>query len=396
MLNNLFKHTSLQQSFGVNMLALVERGTQPRILSLRRALQEYISHRQEVITRRAEYELERARRRAHILEGLLKALDSIDEIIATIRASSTTEDARNNLIGAFGFTEIQANAILDMRLARLAGLERQKIEDEYKEVMAIIADLESLLADPNKVLASIKQDLITLKEKYGDDRRTVIQDVSSDLSVEDLIPEVDVLVTMTNRGYVKRIPADVYRTQRRGGKGVTGLTMRDEDARAAHSVGQYDGLTTGLHQSWQGLIRSKCMSCRMPAALPRVCPSSISSACLPDETVTTFLNIRDFSSANYLFFTTRMGTVKRVALDQFKAVRSNGLIAIGLDEGDELVWVRMSSGTDDVVLSTKLGQAIRFSEDDVRPMGRPAAGVRGIRLDPGDQVIASEVVIGRF
>ncbi|MEZ4507771.1 MAG: DNA gyrase subunit A [Thermomicrobiales bacterium] len=228
-LNNLFKHTSLQQSFGVNMLALVERRISASYSEPATRASEYIGHRQEVVVRRAEYELERARRRAHILEGLLKALDSIDQIIATIRASGTTEEARSNLMSGFGFTEIQANAILDMRLARLAGLERQKIEDEYKEVMAIIAELEALLADPQKVLAAIKQDLAYLKEKYGDERRTIIQDVSSDLSVEDLIPEVDVLVTMTNRGYVKRIPADVYRTQRRGGKGVTGLTMRDED-----------------------------------------------------------------------------------------------------------------------------------------------------------------------
>ncbi|MCA9858856.1 MAG: DNA gyrase subunit A, partial [Thermomicrobiales bacterium] len=389
-LNNLFKHTSLQQSFGVNMLALVERGTQPRILSLRRALQEYVGHRQEVIVRRAEYELERARRRAHILEGLLKALDSIDEIIATIRASATTEEARNNLMGAFGFTEIQANAILDMRLARLAGLERQKIEDEYKEVMAIIEDLEGLLGDPKRVLAAIKQDLATLKEKYGDERRTVIQDMSSDLSVEDLIPEVDVLVTMTNRGYVKRIPADVYRTQRRGGKGVTGLTMRDEDA-VQHilAANTMDSLLvfTNRGKVYQVKVHELPDAGRTAKGLPIVNIVSM----LPDETVTTFLNIRDFSAASYLFFTTRMGTVKRVALDQFKSVRSNGLIAIGLEDGDELVWVRMSSGSDDVVLTTRKGQAIRFSEDDVRPMGRPAGGVRGIRLDPGDEVIASEV-----
>lgn len=391
-LNNLFKHTSLQQSFGVNMLALVERGTQPRILSLRRALQEYITHRQEVTVRRAEYELERARRRAHILKGLLKALDSIDQIIATIRASSTTEDARNNLIGTFGFTEIQANAILDMRLARLAGLERQRIEDEYKEVMAIIADLEALLADPAKVRASIKQDLELLKEKYGDDRRTIIQDVSSDLSVEDLIPEVDVLVTMTNRGYVKRIPADVYRTQRRGGKGVTGLTMRDEDG-VQHilSANTMDSLLvfTNRGKVYQVKVHELPDAGRTAKGLPIVNIVSM----LPDETVTTFLNIRDFSASHYLFFTTRMGTVKRVSLDQFKSVRSNGLIAIGLEDGDELVWVRVSSGTDHVVLSTRMGQAIRFSEDDVRPMGRPAAGVRGIRLGEGDQVIASEVSI---
>jgi len=389
-LNNLFKHTSLQQSFGVNMLALVERGTQPRILSLRRALQEYIGHRQEVTVRRAEYELERARRRAHILEGLLKALDSIDQIIATIRGSSTTEDARNNLIGTFGFTEIQANAILDMRLARLAGLERQKIEDEYKEIMATIAELEALLADPQKVLASIKADLSTLKEKYGDERRTVIQDVSSDLSVEDLIPEIDVLVTMTNRGYVKRIPADVYRTQRRGGKGVTGLTMREEDGvQHIFFANTMESLLvfTNRGKVYQVKVHELPDAGRTAKGLPIVNIISM----LPDETVTTFLNVRDFSDAKYLFFTTRMGTVKRVSLDQFKSVRSNGMIAINLDQGDELIWVRMSSGNDDVVLTTRKGQAIRFTEEDVRPMGRPAAGVRGIRLEPSDEVIASEV-----
>ena len=229
-LNNLFKHTQLQSSFGVNMLALVDGGTQPRSLTLKRALQEYINHRQVVITRRTEFELERARRRAHVLEGLKIALDHIDEVIATIRSSRTTETARANLMKKFSLTEVQATAILDMRLARLAGLERKKVEDELKEVRAEIVRLETLLGDPKLILGVIRADMATLKEKYGDERRTRIQDISGALSEEDLIPEVDVLVTLTNRGYVKRSTDDVFRTQRRGGRGVTGLKMRDEDA----------------------------------------------------------------------------------------------------------------------------------------------------------------------
>src|ERR671911_131834 len=229
-LNNLFKHTQLQSSFGVNMLALIERGTQPRSLTLKRALQEYIGHRQEVITRRTEFELERARRRAHVLEGLKIALDNIDAVIATIRASRTTESARANLMKQFSLTEVQSSAILDMRLARLAGLERKKIEDELKEVRAEIKRLEALLADPKLILSVIRDDMAALKDKYGDERRTRIQDISGALSEEDLIPEVDVLVTLTTRGYVKRSVDGVFRTQHRGGRGVTGVTMRDEDA----------------------------------------------------------------------------------------------------------------------------------------------------------------------
>ncbi|MBA3643262.1 MAG: DNA gyrase subunit A, partial [Chloroflexia bacterium] len=229
-LNNLFKHTALQQTFGVNMLALVEQGTQPRILTLKRALQEYIAHRQVVLTRRTEFELERARRRAHILEGLKIALDQIDAVIATIRRSRTTETARQNLRATFKLSEVQANAILDMRLARLAALERRKVEDELKEVRLEITRLETILADPNLVLDLIRTDLAGLKEKFGDERRTQIRDISGILSEEDLIPEVDVLVTLTTRGYVKRIAHDVYRTQHRGGKGITGVTMRNEDA----------------------------------------------------------------------------------------------------------------------------------------------------------------------
>ncbi len=390
-LNNLFKHTALQQTFGVNMVALVENGTQPRILTLKRALQEYIAHRREVITRRTEFELERARRRAHVLEGLKIALDQIDAVIATIRRSRTTETARANLIKEFKLSEIQANAILDMRLARLAALERKKVEDELKEVRAEIVRLETLLADPNLILGLIRDDMAALKEKYGDERRSRIQDISGALSEEDLIPEVDVLVTLTARGYVKRIADGVYRTQHRGGKGITGVTMRGEDA-VQHilAANTMDSLLvfTNRGKVYQLKVHELPDAGRTAKGVPIVNLMNIQ----PDETVTTMMRVTDFSSAGYLFFTTRLGRVKRVSLDQFQAVRSSGLIAIGLEPGDELAWVRMTGGQDDIVLVTEQGQAIRFHEDDARAMGRPAAGVIGIRLDTKDRVIASEVV----
>lgn len=391
-LNNLFKHTQLQASFGVNMLALVENGSQPRLLTLKRALQEYIGHRQEVITRRTEYELERARRRAHVLEGLKIALDNIDEVIATIRASRTTESARTNLMKKFTLTEIQANAILDMRLARLAGLERKKIEDELKEVLAEIVRLEAILGDPKLVLAIIREDMAALKEKYGDERRTRIQDISGVLSEEDLIPEVDVLVSLTNRGYVKRSSDDLFGAQGRGGKGKTGLKMREEDG-VQHilAANSHDWLLvfTNRGKVYQLKVHELPDAGRTAKGVPIVNLINVQ----PDETVTTLMKVRDYDAGQYLFFTTRLGRVKRTELSQFRSVRSSGLIAIGIDPEDELVWVRMTSGEDDVMLVSHGGQAARFKESAVRPMGRPAAGVIGIRLDPGDRVIASEAVV---
>src|SRR6478752_879273 len=390
-LNNLFKHTALQTTFGVNMLALVERGTQPRVLGLRRALQEYITHRQEVIRRRTEYELERARRRAHILEGLKIALDNIDAVIATIRRSQTTETARKNLMSGFKLTELQANAILDLRLARLAALERKKIDDEYKEVLKTIASLEAILADPEKILAIIRTDMAELKQKYGDDRRTRIQDVSGMLSEEDLIPEVDVLVTITNKGYVKRIADDVYRTQHRGGRGVAGVTMREHDGiQHILAANTMDSLLvfTNRGRVYQVKVHELPDAGRTAKGLPIINVINLQ----PDESVTTLMNIKEYDSTKFLFFTTRMGRVKRTSLDQFKAVRSSGLIAIGIEEEDELAWVRITSGSDEVILVSEHGQAIKFHETDARAMGRPAAGVIGMRLAPKDRVIAFEVV----
>jgi len=390
-LNNLFKHTALQSTFGVNMLALVERGTQPRVLSLRRALQEYITHRQEVIRRRTEYDLERARRRAHILEGLKIALDNIDAIIATIRRSQTTDTARRNLMSGFKLTELQANAILDLRLARLAALERKKIDDEYKEVLKMIAALEAILADPEKILSIIRTDMAELKQKYGDERRTRIQDVSGMLSEEDLIPEVDVLVTITNKGYVKRIADDVYRTQHRGGRGVAGVTMREADGiQHILAANTMDSLLvfTNRGRVYQVKVHELPDAGRTAKGLPIINVINLQ----PDESVTTLMNIKEYDSSKFLFFTTRMGRVKRTSLDQFKAVRSSGLIAIGIEEEDELAWVRITSGSDEVILVSEHGQAIKFHETDARAMGRPAAGVIGMRLAPKDRVIAFEVV----
>jgi DNA gyrase subunit A len=389
-LNNLYKHTALQSSFGVNMLALVD-GAQPRVLTLKRALQLHIEHRQEIITRRTQFELERARRRAHILEGLKIALDNLDAVIRTIRQSRTSESARANLMRDFKLSELQATAILDMQLRRLAALERRKIEEEYRELLKEINRLEDLLANPRKILALIKEDLQGLKEKYGDARRSRIVDFTGEISEEDLIPEVDVLVTLTNRGYVKRIADDVYRTQRRGGRGVTGVTMREADGvQRMLSANTHDSLLffTDRGRVFQVKVHELPDSGRTAKGVPIINLISIE----PTELITTVLPVRDYSDGQYLFFCTRNGRVKRTALSQFASVRSSGLIALGLDEDDELAWVRMTSGSDEIILVTEQAKAIRFHEDDARPMGRPAAGVIGIRLARNDRVMAADVI----
>ena len=389
-LNNLFKHTALQQSFGVNMLALVEKGTQPRVITLKRALTEYLSHRQEVVTRRTQFELDKAERRAHILEGLKIALDQIDAVIKTIRNSESTDTARVDLIKKFKLSEVQANAILDMRLGRLAALERAKIEQELAEVQAEIIRLRTLLGDPKLILAVIREDMLHLKNKYGDARRSEIRDAEGNLSEADLVEERNVLVTLTQKGYVKRSSGEQFRLQKRGGRGVTGVKMREEDG-VQHILhaNTHDSLLvfTSRGKVYQLKVHELPDVGRATRGMPIVNLINMQ----PDETVMTMLNVKDFSSAKHLFFTTRLGRVKRTSLDQFQSVRSSGLIAIGLDEGDELAWVRMTSGNDDILLVTEKGQAIRFDEDDVRSMGRQAAGVIGIRLAKGDRVIAFEV-----
>lgn len=389
-LNALFKHTQLQQTFGVNMLALVD-GTQPRVLTLKRSLQLYLAHREEVVRRRTEFELLRARRRAHILEGLKIALDHLDAVIKTIRESRTADVARTNLMAGFALTEVQANAILEMQLRRLAALERRKIEQDYRDLLKTISALELLLADPNKILRVIKEELIDLKEAFGDERRSHIQDMSGEITDEDLIPEVNVLVMLTNRGYVKRLPDGTYRTQHRGGRGVTGMTVRETDGvQRMVAANTHDSLLffTNRGRVFHIKVHELPDVGRTAKGTPVINLIGIQ----PGEAITTLLPVRNFANATHLFMCTRSGRVKRTNLDQFSSVRASGLIAIGLDDGDELAWVRMTSGSDDLILVTEQGQSIRFHEEDVRAMGRQAAGVIGIRMHPEDRVIAAEVV----
>ncbi len=390
-LNALYKHTQMQTTFGINMLALVDGGLQPKVLTLKRMLQEYVAHRQEVIRRRTEYDLDKARARAHILEGLKIALDNIDAIIRTIRESRTTESARNNLIRNFTLTEIQANAILELQLRRLAALERKKIEDEYNEVIKLIAELEDILANPRKVLHLIQADLKHLKEKYGDERRTrIIPDVTGEVSDEDLIPDIRVLITFTDRGYIKRQAADVYRTQRRGGRGIKGMVTREQDiVRHLLNCGSLDNLLffTDRGKVYQLKAHEVPDSSRTAKGLPLVNLISLE----PGEQVTSMLAVPDFDG-EYLVMATHRGKIKRTQLREYSQVRSNGLIAIGLEEGDRLGWVQVSHGQEDVLMTTVRGQTARFKQSEVRPMGRPATGVNGINLDDDDRVISMQLV----
>ncbi len=389
-LNQLFKYTPLQTTFGVNMLALV--GGEPRILPLKRALQVYIEHRRQVITRRTEFELKKARQRAHILEGLLIALSNLDAVIKTIRQSPDAEVARERLMKQFKLTDAQAQAILDMQLRRLAALERQKIEEEHAQLLKTIAYLEDLLANPHKILDLIKEDVVGLKEKYGDERRTqIVADVSEDFDEEDLIPREEVLISITRRGYVKRVPASTYRAQMRGGRGVTGMTTREEDA--VQFLFAVNTLDTILYFTDKGKVYSE-KAYRVPDAgrTAKGIPIINLINLAPDERVTATVTVPDFEKAEYLTMVTRRGKIKRTNLSEFESVRPSGLIAIILDDGDELGWVKLTEGDDEVVVVTQGGQAIRFKETDVRPMGRAAGGVMAIRLANADQVACMDVV----
>jgi DNA gyrase subunit A len=391
-LNALYKHTQMQTTFGVNMLALVENGRQPRLLTLKRILQEYVDHRREVIRRRTEFDLDKARARAHILEGLKIALDNLDAIIQTIRESRTRESARNNLMRNFSLSEAQSNAILEMQLGRLAALERKKIEDEYQEVIKLIGELEDILANPRKVLHLIKEDLKYLRDKYGDARRTrIIPEANGEVSDEDLIPDVRVLITLTDRGYIKRQVPDVYRTQRRGGRGVRGAPTREQDVvRHILTCNTMDDLLffTDRGKVYQLKSHEVPDASRTAKGLPLVNLISLE----PGEQVTSVLAVPDFEKAEYLIMATVRGKIKRTALREYSQVRSNGLIAIGLEEGDLLGWVAMTHGHEDVLMTTARGQTIRFTQDQVRPMGRPASGVIGINLDDDDRVVGMDLV----
>ncbi len=392
-LNNLFKHTAMQLAFNLNMLALVDG--QPQTLPLKSVIAHHIEHRREIVRRRTEYDLGKARDRAHVLEGLKIALDHLDEVIRTIRASADVETARANLIAGFGLSEIQAQAILDMRLARLAALERKKIEDEYLAVIQLIAELEDILANPSRVLAIIKDELTELKRKYAGERRTrVVDDSSRELTDEDLIADEDVVVTISRRGYIKRQPVATYRRQGRGGKGIIGHVTREEDA--------VDSLLVANTHDW-GLFftnRGRVFSAKVHAVVDASRQAKgIPIINLPGvqveagEVPTATLVVPDFKAGRYLVMATRRGVIKKTPLEQFEKVRSSGIRAITLADDDELAWVGVAAGHDDVIIATALGKLARFAETEVRAMGRDAAGVIGIRLArAGDEVVSMSVV----
>ncbi len=389
-LNQLYKYTPLQTTFGVQMLVLV--AGVPRLVSLKRAMLLFIEHRREVIRRRSEYLLAKARDRAHILEGLLKALAHLDEVIQTIRRSRTAETARKNLMKRFGFTERQAQAILEMPLRRLAALERKKLEEEYKEVTAQIRELEDLLAHPAKILEVIRKEIKDLAQRYGDDRRTrILAEAKEDFDEEDLIPNEPVLVILTRKGYIKRVPVDHFRAQGRGGKGVRGHTVKTDDEVAL--VLSARALDTALFFTDRGKVYAERVY-RIPEAgrTGKGLPVVNVVALQPEERVTAVVAVPDFDQGRYLFFATHKGKVKRPALREAASGRSTGLVAVILHEGDALGWVRLTSGQDEVLLVTAQGQALRIREEEVRPLGRHAGGVQGIRLREGDEVVAMDVV----
>lgn len=391
-MNQLFKLTPLQSSFHYNMLALVN-GIQPRILGLRDILREFVKHRQIVVRRRTEFELAKAKARAHILEGLKIALDHIDEVIKVIRESKTYEDASANLQSKFGLDDIQAQAILAMQLRKLTGLERQAIEDELAELHKQIAELEKILADEQKILDIIKAELLDMKDKYGDPRRSkIINHELGKFDEEDLIPEEDVVILMTADNYIKRTLMSDYKRQNRGGKGRKGLTTKEDDV-----VDQM--IMAGTHDTLDFFTNKGRMFRLKAYEVPQASLQAKGTAAVnllqlqPEEKITSIIKTdKDSDDDGYLFMTTTNGTIKKTAIREYANVRANGLIAIKLDDGDELRWVRKSTGKDDVVISTMFGQAIRFSETETRPMGRSAHGVRGMRLRPGDKVVGMDIV----
>jgi DNA gyrase subunit A len=389
-LNQLYKYTPLQSTFGVQLLALVE-GV-PRLLSLKRALQIFIDHRREVIYRRSQFELNRARDRAHILAGLLIALGHLDEVIDLIRRSPDAETAKERLMQRFELSDKQAQAILDMQLRRLAALERQKIEDEQKQTLERIAYLEDLLASPQKILLVIKDDLLEMTEKYGDKRHTrIAREASQDFREEDLVPDEPVLISLTQRGYIKRVAAAAFRAQSRGGRGVTGHVTKEEDE--VMMVIPARTLDTILFFSDRGKVYSE-KAYQIPDAdrTARGIPVVNVLALEAGETLTAAVAVSQFDENHFCMMATRDGRIKRIALSEFASVRPSGLIAISLDNGDRLGWARQTGGDDDVILVTEQGQALRFTESEVRPMGRAASGVTAIKLAEDDHVASMEVV----
>jgi len=389
-LNQLYKYTALQTTFGVQMLALVDG--EPRLLPLKKALQIFIEHRQQVLTRRTQFELEKARNRAHILEGLLIALTNLDAVIQTIKESPDADVAKDRLMKRFKLTEVQAQAILDMQLRRLAALERQKIEDEYKQLKEQITLFEDLLAHPKKILALIQDDMHELVDQYGDERRThIATEAIENLSESDLVPDEAVLISLTAQGYVKRVAATAYRSQGAGGKGVTGHATKEEDE--VLTLIPARSLDTMLFFSDRGKVYSEKVyqipdADRAAKGIPLVNVLSLE----PGETITAAVSVPDFEEAEYLTLATRNGRIKRMPLAELASVRPSGILAVSLEDEDKLGWARLTLGKDEIILITERGQALRFSEEVVRPMGRTAGGVTGIRLTEEDKVASMEVV----
>lgn len=391
-LNQLYKLTPLQSNFHYNMLALID-GVQPRVLGLKEMLSEFVKHRQIVVRRRTEFELKKAKARAHILEGLKIALDHIDEVIATIRASKTTDIAEKALREKFGLTEIQAKAILAMQLRRLTGLEREAIEAELAALLKLIGELEAILADENEILRIIKEELLEMKDKYGDERKTkIINHELGKFSDEELIPEEESVILLTTENYIKRTLLSEYRRQHRGGKGKRGMTTKEKDI--------IDHLVPASTHDWLLFFTNRGRVFRLktyevPAAsLQAKGVAAVNLLQLqPEEKITSIIKLEQNSSdKDFLFMATVKGTVKKTALKDFANIRTNGLNAINLDEGDELRWIQKTDGESDIIISTSAGQAVRFNEDDVRAMGRAARGVRGVRLRPNDNVVGMDIV----
>lgn len=388
-LNNLFKQTAMQSNFGIIMLALVNG--QPRVLNLREMLQYYLKHQQEVIRRRTEYDLRKAEARAHILEGLRIALDHLDQVIALIRASRTTEEAREGLINTFNLSYDQAQAILDMRLQRLTGLEREKIEAEYAELMKKIAELKAILADEQLILAIISEELNEIKEKFGDERRSEITIGEESIEDEDLIPREDVVITITHTGYIKRLPVTTYKNQKRGGRGIVGMGTKDDDF-VEHLF------VTNTHH-YLMFFTNKGKVYRLKAyEIPDLSRTARGTPIInliqieQGETINAVIPVESFETDQFLFFATKQGVVKKTPIDDYSNIRKGGLIAINLREDDDLIGVKLTDGNQGIIMGTKLGMSIHFPEQDVRSMGRSATGVKGIQLDEEDAVIDMDVV----
>ncbi|MBV9332570.1 MAG: DNA gyrase subunit A, partial [Candidatus Eremiobacteraeota bacterium] len=400
-LNQLFKHTPLQATFGFNMLALVPVGQprpdgsvalEPQVLTLKQLLEHFITHRKDVITRRTAYDLRKAEERAHLLEGYRIALDHIDEVIEIVRGSQTTDEAKGKLSKRFDLSDVQAQAIVDMRLRTLVGLERKKIEDEYAELIKTIAELQDILRSPRRIAGIVKSETLDVKKRFGDERRTTIEAAEDELSIEQITPNIDVVVTYTVGGYIKRVSVDTFRTQSRGGRGVTGISnlKREDVVRNFFMTKTHDHVLFFTNMGRVYRLRGY----EIPDTTRQARGTALVNLLTlpPGEEVTAVFPVHHFEGERYLVMVTRQGVIKKTKLDQFANVRRNGLIAINLDPGDALLAVDLSNGTRDIILGSTQGMAVHFNEKDVRPMGRVARGVKAMTLEKGDTVVAMDVL----